>query len=225
MSVIHTVGEARSSKQSLQLAGADYSVATVPRSFLQMVHAPNLDRIFLMDNAMRRSMLVRKYLLDDYDEQIVNDPAFERFFSANLGLERFYFLPTGYRQTGNSVSLTQTDSTGRTVKLSLDLAKLKATLPSGGVVPFSFHRVNYQSGKLRRDPIPPNPEAKYHAIQFTYPWETRDKGFVLLNTWLFLHDDLFHSTVVQGFVFEDLDPELFEPVHLSPWAKIYRVKR
>ncbi len=225
VSVVQNVGEPRSSKKSLVLAASEHPVATTPRSPLRMAHAASLDRVFLMDERMRRSTLVRKYLLDQYDEEIVDHSSFDRFFGGNLGQGKYYFLPTGWRQTGNEVTLSQMASSGP-VKLHLDLATAKATLPGGAVLPFSFHRLSYnKDNKLKIFPTKPNPDAKYHAIQFTYPWETKDRGFVLMNTWLFLHDDLFRSTVIQGFIFENLDPELFELVDGSPWAKIYRIKR
>ncbi len=224
VSVVQNAGEPRSSEQVVTLAASEHPIATTPRSPLRMAHAASLDRVFLMDDRMRGSTLVRKYLLDQYDEEIVDHPSFDRVFGGKLGRGNYYLLPTGYRQAGNKVTLSQIDSLGRAVNLNLDLSTAKATMPGGAVVPFSFHRLSYQGGKLTKKPMPPNPGAKYHAIQFTYPWETKSKGFSLLSTWLFLHDDLFRSTVIQGFIFENLDPELFEPVHLSPWAKIYRVK-
>ena len=225
VSVVQEAGEPRGSLKRLLLDGKSISVNTVPRSPMRLVHATNPDRVFLMDEAMRRSTLVRKHLLDQYEEDIVQHPSFERFFSKNMGRGKYYFLPTSYRSLGKNVTLMQSDGRGRVSNLKLDLGTFKATMDNGVEVPFSYHRVSYQNDKLVRYPSPPNPDAQYHAIQFTYPWETREKGFVLMPNWLFLHDELFRSTVIQGFVFENLDPELFDPVHLSPWAKIYRVKR
>ena len=225
VNVIQQAGEPRSSQQSLLLGGESFTVSTVPRSPMRLVHAPNPDRIFIMDEKMRRSTLVRKYLLDQYDQDVVGHPSFEKFFSENMGRGKYYFLPTSYRAAGRNVTLQQSDGQGRVISLKLDLATFKATMHNGIEVPFSYHHVIYRNGKSVKIPTPKNPDAQFHAIQFTYPWETREKGFVLMPNWIFLHDELFRSTVVQGFIMENLDPELFEPVHLSPWAKIYRVNR
>ena len=45
------------------------------------------------------------------------------------------------------------------------------------------------------------------------------------NISFFMDDETFRSVLVQGFFFENLDPTLYEPVHLSAWGKIYRIKR
>jgi len=42
---------------------------------------------------------------------------------------------------------------------------------------------------------------------------------------LLLDDRAYRSTYVQLFVLENADPDLFEPVILSPMAKVYRLKK
>jgi dolichyl-diphosphooligosaccharide--protein glycosyltransferase/undecaprenyl-diphosphooligosaccharide--protein glycosyltransferase len=41
---------------------------------------------------------------------------------------------------------------------------------------------------------------------------------------LLMDEAMFHSTYVQMFFLGQYDPELFEPVVESPWARVYRVK-
>jgi len=118
----------------------------------------------------------------------------------------------------------------------------------GRQVPFSLHQVEYdfeegepkmvriktdspelfqhsKAQKLKLTAPEKTSDPRHHAIQFLYIGASAQKGFDFTNMWLFIHDDLFRSTVIQGFVFENLDPEFFEPVDLSPWSKIYRVNR
>ncbi|BCD62557.1 dolichyl-diphosphooligosaccharide---protein glycosyltransferase [Nitratiruptor sp. YY08-26] len=57
----------------------------------------------------------------------------------------------------------------------------------------------------------------------------RDKGINLIINKSFgealLADDMYlHSTFFQMYLFDKYDPELFEPVIISPWMKIYRIK-
>jgi dolichyl-diphosphooligosaccharide--protein glycosyltransferase/undecaprenyl-diphosphooligosaccharide--protein glycosyltransferase len=44
------------------------------------------------------------------------------------------------------------------------------------------------------------------------------------NTILVLDRDMFNSTYIQLFVFENYDKNLFEPVVLEPNAKIFKLK-
>jgi dolichyl-diphosphooligosaccharide--protein glycosyltransferase/undecaprenyl-diphosphooligosaccharide--protein glycosyltransferase len=45
------------------------------------------------------------------------------------------------------------------------------------------------------------------------------------NKVLIMDKDFFNSTFIQLFVFENYDKNLFEPVILNPWAKVYKVKK
>ncbi len=45
------------------------------------------------------------------------------------------------------------------------------------------------------------------------------------GTFLILDENLYNSLFIQMFVFENYDKDLFEPVVMSPYAKIYRLKR
>ena len=42
---------------------------------------------------------------------------------------------------------------------------------------------------------------------------------------LLLDERAYRSTYVQLFVLENNDPDLFEPVILTPMAKVYRLKK
>jgi dolichyl-diphosphooligosaccharide--protein glycosyltransferase/undecaprenyl-diphosphooligosaccharide--protein glycosyltransferase len=45
------------------------------------------------------------------------------------------------------------------------------------------------------------------------------------SRFLIMGEYLYNSTYVQLFILEQYDPELFEPVVTSPWAKVYRLKK
>jgi asparagine N-glycosylation enzyme membrane subunit Stt3 len=260
-----SAGDRRSSMKSLMIADNEHLVATAPGSRLIMVHAKNPHRIFLMDNRMRDSLLVRKYLLDQYDEEIVRHPAFEQLFNGKRVGDDYFLSTHGSRFRGKHLDLIQHSKQGY-LSMSIDPETRLASLYSGAPldgdgslsnplrsqkarqVPFNLHKVGYrfeggephiatiQSDapelfkytKANLQQISPKqnkPNARHHAVQFVYVGRDAKKGFGFANMWLFIHDDLFRSTVIQGFIFENLDPELFEPIDLSPWAKIYRVNR
>ncbi|BBG66791.1 oligosaccharyltransferase PglB [Hydrogenimonas sp.] len=44
------------------------------------------------------------------------------------------------------------------------------------------------------------------------------------NTFILLDEKTLRSNYIQMFFFDRYDPELFEPVVMSPWAKVYRVR-
>ncbi len=44
------------------------------------------------------------------------------------------------------------------------------------------------------------------------------------QSFLIVDDEMLNSLYIQMFVFDNYDKELFEPVVISPWSKIYRVK-
>lgn len=44
------------------------------------------------------------------------------------------------------------------------------------------------------------------------------------NRFVILNDEMLNSVYIQMFFFERYDPDLFEPVIMSPWAKVYRIR-
>jgi len=55
--------------------------------------------------------------------------------------------------------------------------------------------------------------------------EIPSRGYKVIPAWFFMADEIFKSLLVQGFLMENLDPELFQPVYRTPWGKVYRVLR
>ena len=55
--------------------------------------------------------------------------------------------------------------------------------------------------------------------------EIPSRGYRVIPAWFFMEDEIFRSLLVQGFLMENRDPKLFQPVYRSPWGKVYRVLR
>ncbi len=45
------------------------------------------------------------------------------------------------------------------------------------------------------------------------------------NSFLIVDEDMYNSLFIKMFVLEEYEKELFEPVILSPYAKVYKLKR
>jgi hypothetical protein len=72
----------------------------------------------------------------------------------------------------------------------------------------------YENGKLKKSSKVLNIGAPIYVIYM------RDYGRVLI-----LDERVYNSTYIQLFVLENYDSNLFEPVILTPLAKVYRLKK
>ncbi len=98
--------------------------------------------------------------------------------------------------------------------VQLDKRKGMLMLGKQSVPIRSFITVGHdKSGKLEIVPQHMYPESKI-TIVFAKDY----------NRFFILGEKMLNSLYVQMFLFEKYDPELFEPVVMSPWSKVYRVK-
>lgn len=78
----------------------------------------------------------------------------------------------------------------------------------------NFVKVYYDStGKLQKEVQTINDDSTINII-YMYDY----------NQFLVVDNSVYNSTYIQLFVFEDYDKELFEPVILTPLAKVYKLK-
>lgn len=98
----------------------------------------------------------------------------------------------------------------------------KAIIPGDGVRTVRQMAVYYGvppralAQLCERNPEDVVPEGEEVVIPQTYRFG---------STSFFMDDEAFNSVLVQGYFFEKLDSAFFEPVHLSAWGKVYRIKR
>jgi dolichyl-diphosphooligosaccharide--protein glycosyltransferase/undecaprenyl-diphosphooligosaccharide--protein glycosyltransferase len=70
------------------------------------------------------------------------------------------------------------------------------------------------NGQLKVDQFPMHPTSPYVLVHMAN-----------YNRILLMEKEIFESTYMQLFVLENYDPELYEPVIMTPLAKVYRLKK
>ena len=117
----------------------------------------------------------------------------------------FFYASRGVRDTGQTIELGQ----------AISIQKANSTLKIGGqIAPIkAFYQVGY------------DPKQKLKINRQTFASEGLTVVFMAsYGQFLVVDDYYFNSTYLQMFVFEQYDPNLFQPVILSPMAKIYKLK-
>ncbi len=119
----------------------------------------------------------------------------------------FFYASGRFRDDGSMIDL------GNGVRLDkrggvLYLGQRKVPLKRFAVVGYD------QSGKLHKNINELDPNAPISVI-FMQSY----------GTFLIVDESIYNSLYIQLFVFENYDKELFEPVIMSPYAKVYKLKR
>ncbi|MFH0987797.1 MAG: hypothetical protein V1763_00290, partial [Parcubacteria group bacterium] len=124
-------------------------------------------------------------------------------------LRNINFVSDGnYQQAGTIVKLAQ-------YAITLDFDKLTAVSGNQTLPIKAFHIAYYdQTGNLKTKSTATNITADLHAVVMPHQ-----------HVALIMDDQMFNSSLIQMLVFENYDHALFEPVALTPGAKIYRLKK
>ncbi len=77
-----------------------------------------------------------------------------------------------------------------------------------------FVTISYPNNKFKKEVLEGDPNSKYYAIHLS----NYGKIFVMEKA-------VYESTFVKLFMLEEYDPELFEPVSVNAWAKVYKLKK
>jgi len=62
-----------------------------------------------------------------------------------------------------------------------------------------------------------------HRFEESEKLEIPAKGYELRPAFFFIDNEVFNSTLIQGFLMENLDPKYFELVFASPWGKVFKI--
>lgn len=172
-----------------------------PNDFLSALHNKNIQR-------PEKTRDVYFYLPNRMMELI---PTIDKFSNINIatgdiGVSPFFYVSKQYSEKNDVIELGN----------NIILHKVGATLQIGDqVVPLkNFIVTEYDNkGILNKNLQEVNPNAKVSVIFM--------KNY---NQFIVTDDRMFNSTYVQLFVLENYDKELFEPVVLTPLAKVYKLK-
>ena len=125
--------------------------------------------------------------------------------STETSPSHFFYVSRGVRDTGQTIELGQGISiqkANNTLKLGGQLAPIKA-----------FYQVGY------------DPQQKLKINRQIFASEGLTVIFMAsYGQFLVVDDYYFNSTYIQMFVLEQYNPDFFQPVVLSPMAKIYKLK-
>ena len=122
------------------------------------------------------------------------------------GTRPFFYVSKNFKDTGKTINL------GNNITLHKQGGKIqigKQTVPLKNFVMTQYDK----KGKLQKTIQTINPKAKVSVIFM--------KNY---NQFLVLDDRMYNSTYIQLFALENYDKDLFEPLILTPLAKVYKLK-
>ncbi len=122
-------------------------------------------------------------------------------------LQPFFYLTSRFRDQGNILNLGS--------GVSLDKSQSIIHLGAQSVPLKRFVSVGYDKhGKLQKNIQEINPDGMLSLIYMpTY------------GSFLLVDEKMYNSTFIQMFLLENYDKTLFEPVIMTPYAKVYKLKK
>ena len=172
---------------------------------------PNKFLLALNNKNFQRPMKTRDVFLYLPNRMMDIFPTVDMFSNLDLvsgkqGLRPFFYVSKSFNDTGSTINL------GNNIVLHKQGGKLQI---GNQTVPLkNFAVTEYDTkGILQKKIQKLNPNAKVSVIYM--------KNY---NQFLVLDNRMYESTYIQLFALENYDKDLFEPVILSPLAKVYKLK-
>ena len=126
--------------------------------------------------------------------------------SGKKGKPPFFYMSRNFRDLGAQIQLGQ--------NIYLDKRTLQLTFGGKTVPIHRFVQTRYtQEGKLRKSEEIVDITSDINVIYMAS-----------YGTFLVIDDQTYNSLYIQLMVLENYDPKLFEPVILTPYAKVYKLK-
>jgi hypothetical protein len=94
------------------------------------------------------------------------------------------------------------------------------TVPEGGKSISQIARLNGLSSTMLAHHLNKDAEEELDEGQVV---EIPARGYQMSQAWFFMDQEVFESILVQGFLMEELPPDLFEKVYSTPWGKVYKI--
>ncbi|MBL0708462.1 MAG: peptide transporter [Sulfurimonas sp.] len=126
--------------------------------------------------------------------------------SGDKGSRAFFYMSKNFKETTKTIDL------GQGIILHKQGGKIQIGDQTTGVKNFVVTKYD-EKGILQKNAQTINPQAKVSVIFM--------KNY---NQFLVLDDRMYNSSYIQLFVLENYDKDLYEPVILTPLAKVYKLK-
>ena len=125
--------------------------------------------------------------------------------TGNKGKQPFFYKSNKFKESSEIIDL------GRGIKIEKKTGKVQVGKQKISINKFT--KTIYNKGKLKRQEQTINKNANLNVI-----YMSNYKQFLLVD------NSVYNSTYFQLFVLENYDKKLFEPIILTPLAKVYKLK-
>ena len=94
------------------------------------------------------------------------------------------------------------------------------TVPSGGQSVSQIAVSNGLPSDMLAQHMNKDPDYSLEAGEVV---EIPARGYKKSQAWFFMDQEVFDSVLIQGYLMEELPPELFQKVYSTPWGKVYKI--